>query len=214
MSFTNFSLHEQNVCREALMWRSLNHKFLLPFSGIYKDESASQFSLVSPYMENGTLAQWRKMANPLIADIERLVGFASIRSSRKLTLCEILEVAQGIAYIHAEGAVHGDICGVFSLKYSMLRYADTSQANVLLDDEFHAQIADFGLTRLSEDPDTQTSALHYNFAAPELFGCFEEISHSNDDAQPMVKTYKSDVYAFGCLYYEVGGNKHASAISE
>jgi serine/threonine protein kinase len=126
-----------------------------------------------------------------------------------------LEVAQGIACIHAEGAVHGDICGVFYLKYTMLRSADTSQANVLLDHEFHAQIADFGLTRLSGDPDTRTVALHYNFSAPELFGFFkEEISHSNDDAQPMVKTYKSDVYAFGCLYYEVSGNKHTSAISE
>ena len=30
----------------------------------------------------------------------------------------------------------------------------------------------------------------------------------------MVKTYKSDVYAFGCLYYEVSSNKHANAISE
>lgn len=91
------------------------------------------------------------------------------------------------------------------------KYADTSsQANVLLDDECHAQIAGFCLTRLSEDPDTQTSALHYNFAAPELFGSFRE----NDDAEPMVKTYESDVYAFGCLYYEVSGNQRVSAISE
>lgn len=102
------------------MWRSLNHKFLLPFSGIYEDESVSQFSLVSPYMENGTLSQWRKNVNPSIAEIKRLVGFASFGSSWKLTLCEILEVAQGIAYIHAEGVVHGDICGVFSLKYCVL----------------------------------------------------------------------------------------------
>ena len=55
------------------MWRSLNHKFVLPFLGIYEHEPASQFFLVSPYMENGTLAQWRKKANPSVADIEERV---------------------------------------------------------------------------------------------------------------------------------------------
>ena len=31
----------------------------------------------------------------------------------KLTLFKMLEVAQGVAYIHSEGVVHGDIRGVF-----------------------------------------------------------------------------------------------------
>lgn len=30
---------------------------------------------------------------------------------------KILEVAQGMEYIHSEGVVHGDIRGVFFLKY-------------------------------------------------------------------------------------------------
>ena len=55
------------------MWRSLNHRFVLPFLGIYETESASQFFLVSPYMKNGNLAQWRKKANRSTAEIEKLV---------------------------------------------------------------------------------------------------------------------------------------------
>ena len=53
------------------MWGSLKHKFVLPFLGIYEIESGivSRFFLVSRYMENGTLAQWRKKANPSIAEI-------------------------------------------------------------------------------------------------------------------------------------------------
>ena len=53
------------------MWGSLKHKFVLPFLGIYEIESGivSRFFLVSPYMGNGTLAQWRKKANPSIAEI-------------------------------------------------------------------------------------------------------------------------------------------------
>jgi serine/threonine protein kinase len=79
------------------------------------------------------------------------------------------------------------------------------QTNILLDANLHVQIAGFGLARISEDLDNPSGAVH--FAAPELF-MFQE------DARQAAKTHKSDVYAFGCLYFEVSNNKHSSAISE
>ena len=57
------------------MWRSLHHNFLLPFLGIYENEASSQFFLVSPYMTNGTLAQWRKRAAPSMLEVEMRVRF-------------------------------------------------------------------------------------------------------------------------------------------
>ena len=60
------------------MWRSLDHKFILPFLGIYKAESVSRSFLVTPYMEKGTLVQWRKKTNPSIAEIEQLVTSFSL----------------------------------------------------------------------------------------------------------------------------------------
>lgn len=63
----------------------------------------------------------------------------------------------------------------------------------------HVQIADFGLARLSET----AGSLNYNFAAPELFGC-------DNNALSAGKSQKSDVYAFGRLYYEVGNNIRSS----
>ena len=71
---------------------------------------------------------------------------------------------------------------------------DSFQTNILLDANLHVQIAGFGLARVSEDLDNPSGTIH--FAAPELFGLPEV-------AQEMAKAYKSDVYAFGCLYYEV-----------
>ncbi|KAF8335107.1 hypothetical protein F5887DRAFT_892315, partial [Amanita rubescens] len=103
---------------------------------------------------------------------------------------KILEVAQGMEYIHSEGAT----------------------SNILLDDKLHVQIADFGLTRLSEATNTRSGALHFNFAAPELFGFSEDENDSSEDVP--ARTQMSDIYAFGCLYYEVGRNKHADALAE
>jgi serine/threonine protein kinase len=104
------------------MWRSLRHTFVLPFLGIYRNESMEQIFLVSPYMMNGTLARWRKKANPSNAEVEERVWFfypsavCGSSPSRKM-----LEVAKGIEYIHLEGVVHGDLRGVFDLKHKMLR---------------------------------------------------------------------------------------------
>ncbi|KAF8339436.1 kinase-like domain-containing protein [Amanita rubescens] len=155
-------------CREALMWAMLKHEFVLSFLGIYKQQESEMF-LVSPYMKNGTLAQWRKNAKPSVTEIwER-----------------ILEVAQGMEYIHSEGIVHGDLRG----------------DNVLLDANLHVQIADFGLTRLLDATNTQSGAKHLNFSAPELFGCLEDAD--DPSAVEPARTQMSDVYAFGCLYYEI-----------
>src|SRR6266550_7273730 len=59
------------------MWRSLTHRFVLPFLGIYEleDGTAPQFFLVSPYMTNGNLAQWRRKANPSVAEVEERVSY-------------------------------------------------------------------------------------------------------------------------------------------
>jgi serine/threonine protein kinase len=61
----------QDFCREALVWRSLSHPFIMPLLGI--NEEQSLYFLVSPYMENGTLADWRNNANPSPTEIERRV---------------------------------------------------------------------------------------------------------------------------------------------
>ena len=85
------------------------------------------------------------------------------------------------------------------------------KGNVLLDSKFHCQITDFGLTRHVEATVAMsTRAFLPNFAAPELFGMCTECCQQDcegctlgDDAQHRSKTTKTDVYAFGCLYYAV-----------
>ncbi|KAM6503101.1 Protein kinase-like domain containing protein, partial [Amanita muscaria] len=90
------------------------------------------------------------------------------------------EVAEGLVYLHTEGVVHGDLKG----------------SNVLLDSEFHVKISDFGSTKHTDSTATKTCAMTIRFSAPELF--------SDEEDQALWKrTKETDIYAFGCLYYEI-----------
>ncbi|KAJ7288962.1 kinase-like domain-containing protein [Mycena rebaudengoi] len=94
------------------------------------------------------------------------------------------EIAQGLEYLHSRNIVHGDLRG----------------ANILINDQWRACLADFGLSAFS---DATTTALSSNRAgsvrwmAPELLdpGCF---GHDH-----FARTPASDVYAFGCVCLEL-----------
>ncbi|KAF8324802.1 kinase-like domain-containing protein [Amanita rubescens] len=169
----------KDFCREALAWRSLSRdQHILPLLGIF--EEGSRLFLVSPFMENGTLGRWRRSRRPNVEEIQK----------------RIFEVAEGMQYIHSQGIVHGDLRG----------------ENVLLDASFHSRITDFGLTRHSDVTITNSAtSLTLHFAAPELFGMcnkcgqFECDCRGTDlkDTHMRRKTSQTDVYAFGCLYYEI-----------
>jgi len=118
-------------------------------------------------MSNGTLMKWRseQALNVNALEIHRLMR----------------EVAEGVAYIHSQGIVHGNLCG----------------ETILLSSDLHCKIADFGLT-----------SFHQNFTAPELFGMCatctrQECDGCNQGDMDCIRTTRTDVYAFGCLYFAV-----------
>lgn len=63
----------KDVWLEVLKLQSLAHDFILPLLGIF--EERSHLFLVSPFMTNGTIAEWRKNRKPDVKEIHRLVGF-------------------------------------------------------------------------------------------------------------------------------------------
>ena len=69
-------------------------------------------------MTNGTLTQWRKNQPSLvIPDIHRMVRFwrSSEYINVKISITQMLEIAEGVQYIHSEGVVHGNLHGVRGL---------------------------------------------------------------------------------------------------
>ncbi|KAL0059673.1 Guanine nucleotide-binding protein alpha-2 subunit [Marasmius tenuissimus] len=151
--------------REAIMWRQLNHRNVLPFLGIFYLKDDSQFCLISPWMENGNLLQYLKATRR--ADVDHIV-----------LACD---VAAGLAYLHGEKVVHGDLKGL----------------NVLITPEGRACIGDFGLSRIAD-----TLALKLTTSTTRAAGTARWLAREvlNGSSGP---TKESDVYAFACVCYEI-----------
>ncbi|KAJ7353622.1 hypothetical protein DFH08DRAFT_1077723 [Mycena albidolilacea] len=80
-------------CREALLWKDLQHAHILPFLGIDRDTFPSSLCMVSPWMEHGTVTNYLKTH-----------GY---RNVDKL----LYQVSQGLEYLHSRNIVHGDLRG-------------------------------------------------------------------------------------------------------
>ncbi|KAJ6557647.1 kinase-like domain-containing protein [Mycena capillaripes] len=86
---------EKNFCREALIWRQLQHPNILPFLGISKTVFPGRLCMVAPWMAAGSILGCL-VSQPM--------------SDRKALL---LQVASGLIYLHERSppVIHGDIRG-------------------------------------------------------------------------------------------------------
>ncbi|KAJ3558633.1 hypothetical protein NP233_g11469 [Leucocoprinus birnbaumii] len=156
----------QEWIKELVLWSHSSHPNVLPFYGVFFESigPSRRICLVSPFMKNGNLHDYA----PRLPQISRIPL--------------ILDVINGLGYLHICGIVHSDLKG----------------QNVLISDEGRGLLTDFGASHIitaTAAPTTSTISKTFRFAAPELV---------EDGAQPS-KT--SDVWAFGCLCYQVLSRK-------
>ncbi|KAF9242605.1 kinase-like domain-containing protein [Melanogaster broomeanus] len=161
------------VRRELGIWRRLEHDNIVPFLGIvYRFGRHDCASLVSLWMPNGTLQKF-------LAEQD---GKLTVTCQLHLNdVCQLLDIANGLVYLHSFPVIHGDLtCN-----------------NVLLDAHFNARLADFGYASLiGETPEAlaylQMSTMRpgtFRWAAPERV-----FQNTEETVQP---TTKSDIYSFG-----------------
>ncbi|XP_016459977.1 lysM domain receptor-like kinase 3 [Nicotiana tabacum] len=130
--------------------------------------------LVYEYVDNGNLSQHLRGLVP---------GRTPLPWSTRVQIA--LDSARGLEYIHEHTVpvyIHRDI----------------KSANILIDKNFRAKVADFGLTKLIETEGSMHTRLvgTFGYMAPE-YGQFGEVSP------------KTDVYAFGVVLYELISAKQA-----
>lgn len=132
---------------------------------IYKNDRL----LIYSYMENSSLDYWLH---------ERVDGPAFLKWETRLQIAR--GAARGLAYLHQSCEPH-------------ILHRDIKSSNILLDENFDAHLADFGLARLILPYDTHVST--------DLVGTLGYIPP--EYGQASVATYKGDVYSFGVVLLEL-----------
>lgn len=156
----------KKFCKEALIWQQLRHPFVLPFLGIDGTTFAPLMCMVSPWMSNGGVLQHIERHAPLGVNVDIL----------------LLEIAEGLTYLHESGLVHGDLRG----------------ANILVNEGWHVQLSDFGLTGIIDGTQRSSSRCgSVRWMAPEL------INPRAFQCKVFQRTTASDVYAFSCVCLEL-----------
>ncbi|KAG8074818.1 hypothetical protein GUJ93_ZPchr0006g42110 [Zizania palustris] len=160
-------LMEREFTAEVEALSMAQHDNLVPLWG-YCIQGSSRL-LIYSYMENGSLDDWlhnRDNTRPLLEWPTRL---------------KIAQGAsQGLSYIHNVCKPH-------------IVHRDIKSSNILLDREFRAYVADFGLARLILPYDTHVTT--------ELIGTLGYIPP--EYGQAWVATLRGDIYSFGVVLLEL-----------
>ncbi|THH29187.1 hypothetical protein EUX98_g5008 [Antrodiella citrinella] len=172
---------KMEFCRESLLWSKLNHPNVLSFLGISQDAFERSICMILPFMSRGSI---RRRMTAQVPDVPaNLVLTQDNFHSRVNTW--LYEVSFGLAYLHSQGVVHGDLHG----------------GNILIDDEDHVRLTDFGFALIAAAAPGAYGSKHggasHHFMAPELW---EPSDFGLTRARP---TEACDVYAFGCTCIEL-----------
>ncbi|KAH9794213.1 Receptor-like serine/threonine-protein kinase [Citrus sinensis] len=144
---------------------SIHHLNLLRLIGFCTEKSHNL--LVYEYMPNGSLDRWL---------FQRSDEFMLDWQQRKKI---ILDIAKGLTYLHED-------CR------QKILHLDIKPQNILLDDNFNAKVADFGLSKLIDRDQSQvvtTMRGTPGYLAPEWLSS--------------VITEKVDIYSFGVVMLEI-----------
>ncbi|KAL6133514.1 hypothetical protein ACLB2K_065749 [Fragaria x ananassa] len=155
----------EQVLNEVGILSQVNHKNLVRLLGYCVE--AEQPLMLYEYISNGTLS-------------EHLHGKISTFLEWKTRLRIALQTAEALGYLH-------------SAAHTPIYHRDVKSTNILLDDEFNAKIADFGLSRLA-----RPGLSHVSTCAQGTLGYLDPEYYRNYQL-----TDKSDVYSYGVVLLEL-----------
>ncbi|TCD64695.1 hypothetical protein EIP91_003769 [Steccherinum ochraceum] len=167
---------KQEFHREALVWKTLSHEYVLPLLGLAQGIFEHTLCMVLPWAEGGTVLQHIRAL--------RSKGQMLGEAYPKQVYIWLQQVASALAYLHKEDVVHGNL----------------RANNVLINAEGVVQLSDFGQTPITDMLQKYYATMPANtlryqspeLLDPEMFGL-----------EASTPSYTSDVYAFGHVCREI-----------
>ncbi|XP_016284348.2 serine/threonine-protein kinase TNNI3K isoform X3 [Monodelphis domestica] len=169
-------------CREVSILCRLNHPCVIQFVGACLNDP-SQFAIVTQYISGGSLfallhEQKRQLASPILtSSMPRLLSRILDLQSK---LIIAVDVAKGMEYLHnlTQPIIHRDL----------------NSHNILLYEDGHAVVSDFGESRFLQSPDEDNLTKqpgNLRWMAPEVF------------TQCTRYTIKADVFSYALCLWEL-----------
>ncbi|THH28464.1 hypothetical protein EUX98_g5719 [Antrodiella citrinella] len=164
--------------RESMLWRHLFHRHILPCLGVSQELfNKSAMCIILPWKAKGSIRHYLTEIKKY-GDLPGKVLADTINEW-------LFQISVGLAYLHEEGIIHGDLHG----------------GNVLVNDDATICLTDFGMALIAE-------ASGYNYASAHGGGAVywqapEVIDHEAFGLPSSRPTFASDVYSFACTCIEL-----------
>ncbi|XP_071680745.1 serine/threonine-protein kinase STY13-like [Lolium perenne] len=153
-------LMEQQFVQEVMMLSTLRHPNIVRFIGACRKSIV--WCIITEYAKGGSVRQFLARRQTKSVPL-------------RLAVKQALDVARGMAYVHALGSIHRDL----------------KSDNLLISADKSIKIADFGVARIEVKTEGMTPETGtYRWMAPEM------IQHRPYD-------HKVDVYSFGIVLWEL-----------
>uniref|UniRef100_A0ACD5ZEM9 Uncharacterized protein n=1 Tax=Avena sativa TaxID=4498 RepID=A0ACD5ZEM9_AVESA len=161
---------EEDFAKELKVHSEINHKNVVRLVGYCAEENA--LMIVTEYISKGNLSHvLHHDCIPIMLDTRLRIA---------------VECSEALCYMHSQ-------------MYTQVIHGDIKPANILLDDNFHAKLSDFGISRL-----VNTEATLFTKHVIGSIGYMDPLF-----ARYRRLTSKSDVYSFGIVLLELITKKEA-----